>query len=123
MDLELQGQRVIRETIDFAVSLRTDAGYEIRIETDFSMHTREGNFTFPLDVGLEREEFHSLLNQVLISSTAEESGTLTLAFADGTTIRVEPNETYEAWTIAGPRGRKIVCMPHGELASWPEIKS
>jgi hypothetical protein len=121
MELELEGQRVTQERVDFALSLRTDAGYEVRIETDFSMHTPNGDFEFSLGAtSLEPDKFPSLLDQTITASKAEESGALVLAFGNGTSLRVEPHEEYEAWTIAGPHGKKIVCMPHGELAVWSE---
>ena len=121
MELELKGQHVTRVSVDFAVSLYTDADYEIRIETDFSMRTPDCDLNFSLgEISLEPDKFHTLLQQTVTSSMIEESGALLLVFDDGKSIRVEPDETYEAWTIAGPRGRKIVCMPHGELAVWSE---
>ena len=119
MELELVGQRITQETVDFAVSLRTDADYEIRIETDFTVHTPNGDIDYSIgETGLDPDKFRSLLQRRVTSSAADESGALLLAFEDGTGLRVEPNETYEAWTIAGPHGRKVVCMAHGELAVW-----
>ena len=121
MELELEGQRVTQESVDFAVSLRTDAGYEVRIETDFSMHTPNGDFDFSLGTSsLEPDKFPSLLQHTVTSSVAEKSGGMVLGFDDGASLRVEPHEEYEAWTIAGPHGKKIVCMPGGEVAVWAD---
>ena len=44
MELGLEGQSVTHETVDYTASLSTNAGFEIRIEVDFSLHTPEGNF-------------------------------------------------------------------------------
>ena len=120
MDLELQGQRIIQERLDFALSLHTDTGYEIHIETDFSLHTPGGDFSFSPESGIDQEKYRPLLDKTISSSTAKESGVLDLGFTDGATLRVKPNETYEAWTVAGPHVRKVVCMPRGELAIWSD---
>lgn len=33
-------------------------------------------------------------------------------------MTVVADERFEAWTIAGPGGLTIVCLPGGELAVW-----
>jgi hypothetical protein len=76
--------------------LRTDGGYEFRIETDFVVHAINGD--------------HRV--------SVEKTGQLTLDFTSGIQVRVEPDENYEAWTFDGPRGEKIVCAPGGELVTW-----
>lgn len=43
MDLGLEGQKVTQANVDFTLSLITDANHEIRIETDFSMLTPNGD--------------------------------------------------------------------------------
>lgn len=54
----------------------------------------------------------------MTKSIAEETGTLRLSFANGASVIVEPDEAYEAWTMSGPGGMLVVCMPRGELAIW-----
>lgn len=56
MELGLDGQCVTRETADFAWSLVTDGGYEIRIETDVAMHTPHGYVTFSIGEGKPRRQ-------------------------------------------------------------------
>ncbi len=121
MELGLESQKVTQVSADFTVSLITDGDYEVRIETDFSMHTPDGDLHVSLGTdSVDQTTFHSLLRQEVTSSVAEDSGILVLAFSDGTGIRVEPDDAYEAWTVAGPGGKKIVCMPGGELAVWSD---
>jgi hypothetical protein len=121
MELGLQGQRVVHETAGYGITLLTDAGYEICIESDLSMRTPEGDFDYSIGASiLHPEEIHSLLHQTVTSSEADGSGALILSFDDGATLKVEPNDDYEAWTLAGPHGVKLVCMPGGELARWPD---
>jgi hypothetical protein len=121
MELGLEGQTVTQVSADFTVSLVTDANYEVRIETVFSMRTPDGDLNFPLgNDAIDPVPVRLLLHQTVTSSAAEGSGALALAFSGGTTLRVEPHEMFEAWTITGPGGRKIVCMAGGELAVWSE---
>jgi hypothetical protein len=119
MELDLKGQRVIEESTGYTLSLRTEGGYEIRIENTFSIHASGGVITFSLgETNLDPDMFPSLLDQTVTSSSATDSGVLELAFDSGTSLRVAPHDSYEAWTITGPNGRKAVCMPGGEIAEW-----
>jgi hypothetical protein len=119
MELELAGQRVTEESADYALSLRTDADYEIRIETDFSMRTPKGDVAFTLgQTSLDPGTFSLLVDHAVTASSATDAGTLELTFDNGTSLRVEPDDSYEAWTIAGPNGRKIVCLPGGKVTAW-----
>jgi hypothetical protein len=45
-------------------------------------------------------------------------GTLEMAFADGTRLRVAPDPDFEAWEFTGERGAKAVSLPGGEVAVW-----
>lgn len=120
MNLGFQGQSIISEDFGYTVSLNLSGGYEIRIETDFSLHDSEGDFR--LSPGVDPDagalRLRALTGNVVTESRAESSGTLRLGFADGARLRVEPDHNFEAWTIAGPNGMKVACMPGGELAVW-----
>jgi hypothetical protein len=117
--LGLEGQAVTQVSADFTVLLVTDASYEVRIETDFSVHTSDGDLDFSLGGdSIDPAPLQTLPHQTVISSVAEDSGALVLTFIGGISLRVEPHDIYEAWTIAGPAGKKIVCMAGGELAVW-----
>ncbi|MGH3799086.1 MAG: DUF6188 family protein [Pseudonocardiaceae bacterium] len=119
MKLGLEGQSVTHETVDYAVTLNTNAGFEIRIETDFFLSTPEGNFDLSPDSSdTQAAQGRALLHQTVTSSVAEESGVLSLDFSNGLRLRVDPHDSYEAWTVAGPGGMKVVSMPGGELAVW-----
>jgi hypothetical protein len=52
-----------------------------------------------------------------------ESGALDIEFEGKAGIAVPPHPTYEAWTIAGSRGLKIVCTPGGKLAVWSPVRN
>lgn len=119
MKLGLEGQSVTHETVDYTVSLNTNAGFEIRIEVDFSLRTPDGNFDLsPGSSDAQADHLRALLHQKITFSIAEESGALSLVFSNGSRLHVDPHDSYEAWTVAGPGGMKVVAMPGGELAVW-----
>jgi hypothetical protein len=121
MKLELSGQRIVKVSVDFSITLCTDGGYEIQIAGEFSLLACCERIDFTLtEQGLKPDRFPSLLNQSVTSASADYTGTLILGFDSGTSLRVEPDPDYEAWNITGPRGRMIVCMPGGELAVWSQ---
>jgi hypothetical protein len=98
MDLGLTGRTVLAEDRGYTVGLILSGGYEIRIESA----------RVPAD----------LAGLVVTVGTAE-NGTLRLDFDDDTTLAVAPDPEFEAWTLAGPDGFKVVCSPGGELSVWP----
>lgn len=101
------------------MSLRTEAGYEITSECDFSLHTPEG--TFDLSPGSSIalvDHLRVLLDQTVTTAIAEDSGALSIKFFDGNLLWIEPDESYEAWNVTGPHGMRVVCMPGGHLAVW-----
>jgi hypothetical protein len=112
---------ITEQFVDFALWLRTDGDYEIRIGSTFSVRTREASdtrFTPEADGGLSPPKMPSVLGQIVAASAIDNYGSLLVDFEDGTQIRADPDEDYESWTIAGPHGLLIVCTPGGELAVW-----
>ena len=55
------------------------------------------------------------------SATADSEGMLRIALDDGARLIVAPDPQFEAWTVAGPDGFKVVCGPGGELSSWSAL--
>lgn len=124
MDLGLQGQLVSTQTFDYTVSFETSGGYELRIENDYILQTPHGALSFsPEPSNADSETLKSLAEQAISHASVENDGTLDVRFANGNELRVQPSPTYEAWTVAGPRGMKVVCMPGGELATWNATES
>jgi hypothetical protein len=120
MELGLQGQAITEASLDYAVLLRTDVDSEIRIESALSVHSNTGTHHISPEDATEEDtgRVAALAGATITTAVAEQDGTLRLAFSGDTRLDVGPNDTYEAWTIAGPHGRKIVCMPGGEIAVW-----
>jgi Family of unknown function (DUF6188) len=55
----------------------------------------------------------------VVSDTSTEGGTLVLSLSDGSLLRCEPDERYEAWQVVGGSPQYlVVCEPGGELAVW-----
>lgn len=98
MDLGLTGRTVVAEDRGYTVGLVLTGGFELRIESA----------PVPAD----------LAGLVIIRGVAEE-GTLRVAFDDDTALIVGPDPEFEAWTLAGPDGYKVVCGPGGALSVWP----
>jgi hypothetical protein len=122
----LIGRRVTQLRIDFGFTLHfwsREFQAEIRIETPFTFTSRDGQ-TFHVEPG-EVESLCPALhifNQVATAATIE-SGALDIEFEGKAGIAVPPHPTYEAWTIAGSRGLKIVCTPGGKLAVWSPVRN
>jgi hypothetical protein len=54
-----------------------------------------------------------------IQAVGTEGGALTLSFSDGSHLRCDPHEDYEAWQVVGGSPQHlVVCTPGGELAVW-----
>src|SRR4051794_30183358 len=59
-----------------------------------------------------------LPGQVVSLARADESGGLRIESVGGTGLLAMPDSNFEAWTVAGPDGLKVVCGPGGKLSVW-----
>ncbi len=121
--LPLAGWRVERVYLDAAFGIMFIQGrdvFELRIGGPFTV--KRG----PTEVGYSAEDRGAqqlggalgLLRKTARNAIALKDGTLEVAFTDGDSLSVRPDEHYEAWEMAGPRGYKIVSLPGGGLAVW-----
>ena len=54
-----------------------------------------------------------------VERTSTEAGALELAFSDGSRLRCEPADDYEAWqAVSQDPQHLVVCTPGGDLAVW-----
>jgi len=120
MAIELTGQRVTRVCFDYALTLLTAGGFELRIETLFSMSDAAGHRrdVEPTEIGVNAGSLLALLNQTVTSCSTAAFGALHLSFETGAVLSIEPHPAFEAWTITGSRGERAVCLPGGGLANW-----
>lgn len=120
MTLRLDGQRVTKACFDYAVTLATESGFELRFETSFVVRDASGALTTiePDAPGHTATHVLELLRRIIDHAHIEKSGTLILTFVDGWELEASPHSHYEAWTLVGPSGQRIVCSPGGEISEW-----
>lgn len=115
MDLELDGQQVTTQEAEFNLTLRTDRGSELQVETAYTVQTAGGVVSVAPG---QSDEPPSFLEQRISSATASDSGRLEVFFDSGAVLRVESDPDFEAWTFVAPDGKRVVSMAEGELAVW-----
>ncbi|MCU7726491.1 DUF6188 family protein [Actinoplanes sp. KI2] len=116
MDLKFAGQRVTAQDAGYTVALAFGDGYEARIETPFSLRRPGGD----LEVTPGETELPDLIGRVVTIAQADDDGGLRIDFEDGSRLLVSADPDYEAWTVAGPDGFKVVSEPGGGLAVWSD---
>jgi hypothetical protein len=117
----LQGTTIERISFDYAVTLHFGDGKEIRIETDMSITTPEGEHVelCPASAGAGAEVVLRMLHKQVKEAIAEErTGDLSIELEDGTNLQVPHHDSYEAWNYDGPGGDLLVSRPGGGLAIW-----
>lgn len=114
--LELRGRVVAAWACDHAIRLDVDGGYQLRVETACTLRTRHG--ARHLAPGPSQAPSGHLAGRTVSGTRVAADGTLTVTFADGDELRVPSDPDYESWTVTGPRGLRVVCLPGGELACW-----
>ena len=118
-DLELNGQWVVALCFDAAITLRTNAGTELKIETTCSLKTHErAHVIDPTNLGDSCVVLLEQLNQSIATSHTSDAGDLVVRFSKGSELTVSPDDYFEAWTLNEPNGRLVVCLPGGGLTVW-----
>lgn len=121
MNLGIVGQSVERVAFDFAVTLITDDGAEIRIETAFTLRTPNGASAVidPAEPGDPAAVLTSVLHEMITGATANDAtGSLDLEFVHGGRVEVLPSDAYEAWSFTAQGGVRAVALPGGGLSIW-----
>ena len=121
--LPLKGRSVTQCCVDYAFTIylvEPDAAFSLRIEQPFVLHQANADA-----VTLDPEENVVALAPALAMfgltverGVAYKDGWLEVCFTDGSSIRVDADNYYEAWTLSGPAGLLVVSMPGGNLAIW-----
>ncbi|WP_328406946.1 DUF6188 family protein [Nocardia sp. NBC_00403] len=120
MELPITGQRVSVAVSEYLVEVSTSGGFDLQIEGDMEIESsRGGRWSVALaNGGGSQSDLESVLRGAITSAVVNSSGTLTIDLDSGNRLVVPPDEEYEAWTLVGPNGYRVVCMPNGELAIW-----
>ncbi|MFI7664126.1 DUF6188 family protein [Nocardia sp. NPDC049526] len=120
MELPLTGQRVSVAASEYMVEITTVGGFALQIEGDMEIESSRGDrqSVALADGGSSPVDLEPVLHGTITSAVVNSSGTLTIDFDSGNRLVVPPDSEYEAWTLVGPNGYRVVCMPNGELATW-----
>ncbi|MEU8242044.1 DUF6188 family protein [Actinoplanes missouriensis] len=114
MDLGFAGQTIVAQDFGFTVALTFSGGYEVRIETAFTLF--EPGSAREITPGAESDA--RLVGLVVTSAAGDDRGGLRIDFAGEVRLVVLADDDFEAWTLAGPDGLKVVSGPGGELSVW-----
>ena len=120
MTLPILGESISRVAFDYGVTLLTDGGSELRIETSFSIasHDRPAVVVEPAEVGDNANALVDLLGSQVDLADTWSDGSLRLRLSGGQMIEVPPHPEFEAWTFAGSGGVKALATPGGGLTTW-----
>ncbi|MEV0358024.1 DUF6188 family protein [Nocardia sp. NPDC050697] len=120
-ELPITGRQITAAVHDHLVALSTADGFELQIEGDFDLEAAHSDrrAVSLTDDGGPRTDLASALRGTITAATVDPAGVLTVDFDSATRLVVPPDADYEAWTLAGPDGYRVVCLPGGELAVWP----
>lgn len=121
LEIPIGGRRVRRCSVDDVLTLQFGerAGIlMIGITGPFRLSRHGDTMTLRPDHPQELGPVLALVGRVVVSATATQTGTLEMVFADGSHLKVEPHERYEAWEFVGERQSRLVCAPGGEVYVW-----
>ncbi|MEV6669341.1 DUF6188 family protein [Streptomyces sp. NPDC051162] len=120
MNLNLQGQAVTRVCFDAALTVLTSGDCELRVETEAVLQVSAGGHVSfdPESPNVAAPHLVRLARDVITEAGVGSAGDLVIEFESGTKLTVRPDEEYEAWGFVGPKGKRVTCMPGGEIAVW-----
>jgi hypothetical protein len=120
VDLGFTGQKLIKSDVGFTARLLFSGCHEVHVETRFTVRSLDGDHL--VVAGEEIESAVTVLDGLtglaVTVSTADDSGGLRIDFEGGARLLAEADPKYEAWTVAGPGGMKVVSVPGGGLSVW-----
>jgi Family of unknown function (DUF6188)/SecD/SecF GG Motif len=120
VDPGLTGQTLTKPDVGFTVRLDFTGGYEVQVETRFTVRIFDGDRAIVpgADTEAATTALAALAGRVVTVATADDSGGLRIDLEGGARVLAEADPDYEAWTAAGPGGMKVVSLPGGGLSVW-----
>lgn len=120
MDIPIAGGGLLVVSTEYSLVLRSGNGFEIRVEGQLDLETFNGDkrgLTFDEEIDLDLD-LNVFFGGKIDSVSASSAGALTIRMESGNRATVTADEDFESWTIVGPEGYRVVCMPGGQLATW-----
>jgi len=120
MDLGFAGQKIVGQEFGYTVGLEFTGGYEVRIETAFLLRDHDGDHEIVPGENADADgaRLEALTGRAVTVAAADDSGGLRVDLEGGARLLVPADPNYEAWTVAGPDGLKVVSLPAGGLSVW-----
>jgi Family of unknown function (DUF6188) len=119
VELGFAGEKLIGHELGFTVRLDFSGGYEVRVEAGFTVRTADGEHrVVPGGDDGGGAALDALTGLVVTVATADDAGGLRIDLDGGARVLAEADPEYEAWTVAGPGGMKVVSLPGGGLSVW-----
>jgi hypothetical protein len=122
VNLGISGDLVTRVSFDFAITLHTDSGNELRLETDFDFIPAIGDpvHIVPANAQEKASVILCLLNARVLSAVAnDQNGELAIDFGPAGRLLVPAEGSYEAWALTSQHGLAYNAIAGGGLAAWP----
>ena len=120
MDLGLRGKSLQSVLIEYTVRMQLSDVYFIVIESPFRLDIDGDSFSLSPEEEPDAalQPLRQLVGHTIEESTADAAGALHVIFEGGARLTVEPDPTYEAWSVSGPDGALVVSTAGGKLAVW-----
>jgi hypothetical protein len=119
MKLGLENRELRSVLTDRTVRMEYSDAYFVGIESPFTVELQGRIVSLsPEDDEEAFKPLREMICQTVADAVAAKSGSLTVLFANGVRITVEPDPAYEAWNVSGPDGMLVVSTPGGKLATW-----
>lgn len=116
IDLDLAGRTVDRLELSTVLDLAFSDGSMLRVENDLQITGADGAVTRADPAApASMAPVLALLHAEVVTAAASDDGGLDIGFTDGTRIRVEPDDSYEAWSFSGGGHRGLLSGPGGVL--------
>ncbi|MFD3949239.1 hypothetical protein G6W47_12985 [Streptomyces sp. CAI-21] len=125
---ELTGSRVTRTAFDHQVRLsftghepdgRVRVDGELVVETPLLLTDASGRqSSLTPGSGVALAPLLGLFARTVTEVQVTGAGALTLAFDDGTLLRVDPVPDYESWALTGRGIASVLVGPGGERHGW-----
>lgn len=120
MDLALRGKCLQSVVVEYTVRMQLSDVYFIVIESPFRLDIHGDSVSLsPEEDGDEAlQSLHQLVGHTIEDANADAAGALHVIFEGAARLTVEPDPTYEAWSVSGPDGALVVSTAGGKLAIW-----